>query len=117
MSRIFITGSTDGLGRAAARGLLNDGHQVVLHARSQDRTLAFGDLASRSAGVAVGDLSSGVETRCIADEGERCIEGLPEGLQGRFCLCSKSVICYTSNPLPAGLPALPSGALFERAQA
>jgi NAD(P)-dependent dehydrogenase (short-subunit alcohol dehydrogenase family) len=68
MSRIFITGSTDGLGRAAARALLNDGHQVVLHARSQDRTLAFGDLASRSAGVVVGDLSSGVETRCIAEQ-------------------------------------------------
>ena len=68
MSRIFITGSTDGLGRAAARALLNDGHQVVLHARSQDRTLAFGDLASRSAGVVVGDLSSGVETRRIADQ-------------------------------------------------
>ena len=61
MSRIFITGSTDGLGRAAARALLDDGHQVVLHARSQDRTLAFGDLASRSAGVVVGDLSSGVD--------------------------------------------------------
>ena len=68
MSRIFITGSTDGLGRAAARALLNDGHQVVLHARSQDRTLAFGDLASRSAGVVVGDLSSRVETRGIAEQ-------------------------------------------------
>jgi nucleoside-diphosphate-sugar epimerase len=26
MARIFITGSTDGLGRAAARSLLDDGH-------------------------------------------------------------------------------------------
>jgi NAD(P)-dependent dehydrogenase (short-subunit alcohol dehydrogenase family) len=34
MSRIFITGSTDGLGRAAARALIDDGHPVVLHARS-----------------------------------------------------------------------------------
>jgi NAD(P)-dependent dehydrogenase (short-subunit alcohol dehydrogenase family) len=68
MSRIFITGSTDGLGRAAARALLNDGHQVVLHARSRDRTLALRDLASRSAGVVVGDLSSAVETRRIADQ-------------------------------------------------
>ena len=68
MSRILITGSTDGLGRAAARALLDDGHQVVLHARSRDRTVAFGDLASRSAGVVVGDLSSRVETRCIAEQ-------------------------------------------------
>jgi NAD(P)-dependent dehydrogenase (short-subunit alcohol dehydrogenase family) len=37
MARIFITGSTDGLGRAAARTLIDEGHQVVLHARSRDR--------------------------------------------------------------------------------
>ncbi|TMJ14304.1 MAG: daunorubicin C-13 ketoreductase, partial [Alphaproteobacteria bacterium] len=34
MARIFITGSTDGLGRAAARTLLDSGHEVVLHARN-----------------------------------------------------------------------------------
>jgi NAD(P)-dependent dehydrogenase (short-subunit alcohol dehydrogenase family) len=66
--RIFITGSTDGLGRAAARALIDEGHQVVLHARSQERTSAFGDLAPRSAGVVVGDLRIGSETRRIADQ-------------------------------------------------
>jgi NAD(P)-dependent dehydrogenase (short-subunit alcohol dehydrogenase family) len=66
--RIFVTGSTDGLGRAAARALIDDGHQVVLHARSQERTSAFGDLAPRSAGVVTGDLSSGIETRRLADQ-------------------------------------------------
>ncbi len=30
--RIFITGSADGLGRDAARQLLDEGHNVVLHA-------------------------------------------------------------------------------------
>ena len=30
MSRIFVTGSTDGLGLAAARTLMADGHEVVL---------------------------------------------------------------------------------------
>ena len=35
MARIFITGSTDGLGRAAARSLLDDGHEVVLGGRRQ----------------------------------------------------------------------------------
>jgi NAD(P)-dependent dehydrogenase (short-subunit alcohol dehydrogenase family) len=68
MSRIFITGSTDGLGRAAARALINDGHQVVLHARSPERTPAFADLAPRSAGVVIGDLSSDIETRRVADQ-------------------------------------------------
>ena len=34
MSRIFITGSADGLGRFAAGALTGDGHEVVLHART-----------------------------------------------------------------------------------
>ena len=66
MARIFITGSTDGLGRAAARALIEGGHQVVLHARSRERASALDDLASRSAGVIVGDLASAVQTRGIA---------------------------------------------------
>jgi NAD(P)-dependent dehydrogenase (short-subunit alcohol dehydrogenase family) len=68
MNRIFITGSTDGLGRAAARTLMAEGHEVVLHARSAERASALVDLAPRSAGVVIGDLSSAVETRAIADQ-------------------------------------------------
>ena len=68
MSRIFVTGSTDGLGRAAAARLIEEGHQVVLHARSPARAAALGDLASRSAGVAIGDLSRAAETRRIAEQ-------------------------------------------------
>ncbi|WP_449399043.1 SDR family NAD(P)-dependent oxidoreductase [Chryseobacterium wanjuense] len=37
MGRIFITGSSDGLGMMAAKLLIQQGHQVVLHARNQDR--------------------------------------------------------------------------------
>jgi len=37
MSRIFITGAADGLGRMAAKLLIADGHQVVLHARNDYR--------------------------------------------------------------------------------
>src|SRR5215467_7814083 len=68
MARIFITGSTDGLGRAAARSLLDQGHEVVLHARSTDRVSALGDLASHAAGVVIGDLRSAVETCRIAEQ-------------------------------------------------
>ena len=68
MAIVFITGSTDGLGRAAAQSLLDDGHRVVLHARSTDRATAISDLASRSAGIVVGDLRSAAETRSIADQ-------------------------------------------------
>jgi NAD(P)-dependent dehydrogenase (short-subunit alcohol dehydrogenase family) len=68
MARIFITGSTDGLGRAAAESLIADGHEVVLHARSPERARSLSDLASRPAGVVIGDLRSGAETRSIAEQ-------------------------------------------------
>lgn len=59
MRRIFITGSTDGLGHAAALTLIDEGHDVVLHARSPERDAVLRDLApDRSAGVGDGDLSS-----------------------------------------------------------
>ena len=68
MRRIFITGSTDGLGRDAAVTLIEKGHQVVLHARSQERAEALHDIAPRSAGVVIGDLASAEQTRSIADQ-------------------------------------------------
>jgi NAD(P)-dependent dehydrogenase (short-subunit alcohol dehydrogenase family) len=71
MRRILITGSTDGLGRAAARTLMDEGHEVILHARSSARASALADLKPRSAGVVIGDLSSAVETRSIADQVNR----------------------------------------------
>jgi NAD(P)-dependent dehydrogenase (short-subunit alcohol dehydrogenase family) len=68
MARIFITGSTDGLGLAAARSLIRGGHQVVLHARSDERAGAVGDVASRSAEVVIGDLSSAAQTQSVAEQ-------------------------------------------------
>ncbi len=66
--RIFITGSADGLGRAAAAVLISDGHDVVLHARSRERTAALADLAPDAAGVVIGDLSSAAQTRDLASQ-------------------------------------------------
>jgi NAD(P)-dependent dehydrogenase (short-subunit alcohol dehydrogenase family) len=68
MARIFITGSTDGLGRAAARSLLDEGHEVILHARSTERASTLADLASQAAGVAIGDLRSAAEVHRIAEQ-------------------------------------------------
>jgi NAD(P)-dependent dehydrogenase (short-subunit alcohol dehydrogenase family) len=68
MRRIFITGSTDGLGRDAALTLIDEGHQVVLHARSKQRAAALADLAPRAAGVVIGDLAIAAETRALADQ-------------------------------------------------
>jgi NAD(P)-dependent dehydrogenase (short-subunit alcohol dehydrogenase family) len=68
VARIFITGSTDGLGLAAARSLMARGHEVVLHARSRARAEGLTDAAPRALGVAIGDLGSAAETRGIADQ-------------------------------------------------
>ena len=68
MRRIFVTGSTDGLGRGAAVILMHEGHQVVLHARSKERAAALADLAPRAAGVVIGDLASAAETRALAEQ-------------------------------------------------
>jgi len=68
VARIFITGSPDGLGRAAAQRLINEGHRVVLHARSVQRRAALGDLAPRVDAIVVGDLSSAAETRSVAEQ-------------------------------------------------
>jgi NAD(P)-dependent dehydrogenase (short-subunit alcohol dehydrogenase family) len=68
MARILITGSTDGLGWAAARALIGERHAVILHARSRERASAIDDLAPRSEGVVVGDLGSAVQTRSVAEE-------------------------------------------------
>ena len=51
MARVFITGSTDGLGNAAAQALLGQGHEVVLHARSAARAA---DIAAEGRTVVVG---------------------------------------------------------------
>jgi hypothetical protein len=68
VSRIFITGSTDGLGRLAASALMNEGHDVVLHAGTRERAAALGDLARDATGVVIGDLASAAETRELADQ-------------------------------------------------
>jgi len=71
MSRIFITGSTDGLGLAAARTLMDEGHEVVLHARSQKRAAVLSDRIPNAKAIALGDLSSAAETRAVAQQVNR----------------------------------------------
>jgi NAD(P)-dependent dehydrogenase (short-subunit alcohol dehydrogenase family) len=71
MSRVFITGSTDGLGLMAARLLIEQGHQVVLHARSAARAAdARRSLPAAEAAV-TGDLSSIAQTRELAEQVNR----------------------------------------------
>jgi NAD(P)-dependent dehydrogenase (short-subunit alcohol dehydrogenase family) len=71
MARVFITGSADGLGRAAAQTLHDDGHEVVVHVRNSDRLGAVRDLMDRGAVAVVGDLSDLEETRDVAEQVNR----------------------------------------------
>jgi NAD(P)-dependent dehydrogenase (short-subunit alcohol dehydrogenase family) len=68
MARIFITGSADGLGRAAAQTLLRDKHEVIVHARSAERLAAVNDLIARGASTVVGDLADVNQTQAVADQ-------------------------------------------------
>ena len=68
MSRIFITGSADGLGMMAARLLVADGHQVVLHARNQKRADEALSSVPGAETAVVGDLSSIAETKHLAEQ-------------------------------------------------
>jgi NAD(P)-dependent dehydrogenase (short-subunit alcohol dehydrogenase family) len=71
MARVFVTGSADGLGRAAAQTLLEDGHEAVVHARDTDRLMAVRDLLDLGAAAVVGDLSELDQTRGVADQVNR----------------------------------------------
>jgi NAD(P)-dependent dehydrogenase (short-subunit alcohol dehydrogenase family) len=66
MSRIFITGSADGLGQLAAKALLGQGHQVVLHARSETRAQEALSKTLGAENIVTGDLSSIEETKALA---------------------------------------------------
>lgn len=68
MSRILVTGSADGLGRAAAAALLAQGHEVVAHARNRQRAVVLQDLVDRGAGLVVGDFTEREAVRRIAAE-------------------------------------------------
>ncbi len=68
MSKVLITGSSDGLGLMAAQRLLAAGHDVVVHARNAGRARDAQTAAPKAHGVVVGDLASIAETRGIADQ-------------------------------------------------
>jgi NAD(P)-dependent dehydrogenase (short-subunit alcohol dehydrogenase family) len=62
MARIFITGSSDGLGQLAAKALIAQGHKVVLHARNATRGQQALANVPGAETVLIGDLTSIDET-------------------------------------------------------
>ncbi|MGE9310507.1 SDR family NAD(P)-dependent oxidoreductase [Niabella sp. CJ426] len=68
MGRIIITGSSDGLGMMAASLLINAGHQVVLHARNEQRAEDALKANPKAEAVLTADLSSIAETIALAEK-------------------------------------------------
>jgi len=66
--RIFITGSSDGLGKLAATKLLDQGHDVIFHARNSQRAQQLRNNLPSAKQILIGDLSSIEETKRLASE-------------------------------------------------
>jgi NAD(P)-dependent dehydrogenase (short-subunit alcohol dehydrogenase family) len=66
MARVFITGSSDGLGLMAGQLLADEGHRVVLHARNDARAADAKKAAPKAEAVVVGDLGTIAETKDVA---------------------------------------------------
>jgi len=58
MARVFITGSSDGLGRMAAQLLIDQGHSAVLHARNHQRGQEALAAVPGAEAVLIADLAS-----------------------------------------------------------
>ena len=68
MARIFITGSANGLGQLAAKALIARGHQVVLHARNDNRAKEALNKVPDAETVLTADLSNTEETKQLASK-------------------------------------------------
>jgi NAD(P)-dependent dehydrogenase (short-subunit alcohol dehydrogenase family) len=66
MSRVLVTGSTTGLGLAAAQELAGNGHDVIVHARNRRRAADLDAVRTAWAGIAIGDLTDLDEVRDVA---------------------------------------------------
>jgi NAD(P)-dependent dehydrogenase (short-subunit alcohol dehydrogenase family) len=68
MARIFITGSSEGLGLMAGKLLAAEGHGVALHARNAEREKDARAALPAAEAMVVGDLSSLAGMRDVADQ-------------------------------------------------
>ena len=58
MSRVFISGSSTGLGLMAAELLVEQGHEVVIHARNAARAEAARNALPETKGIVIGDVET-----------------------------------------------------------
>jgi NAD(P)-dependent dehydrogenase (short-subunit alcohol dehydrogenase family) len=66
MARVFITGSSDGLGLMVGQVLADQGHKIVLHARNDARAADAKKALPKAEAVVVGDLASIAATKDLA---------------------------------------------------
>src|SRR3984893_6851861 len=71
MARVFVTGSADGLGKMAADLMVAAGHDVVPHARNEQRAAVARSSIPGAEAVVIGDLSSIDATREVANQVNR----------------------------------------------
>ncbi|KAF2773669.1 putative oxidoreductase protein [Teratosphaeria nubilosa] len=71
MARIFITGSSDGVGAAAARLLSEQGHTVFLHTRGEARAKDAQKAVPKAEGVIIGDISTIAGSRDLAEKAKK----------------------------------------------
>jgi NAD(P)-dependent dehydrogenase (short-subunit alcohol dehydrogenase family) len=67
MARVWVTGSAEGIGRAAAEAMVADGHEVLVHGRNAARADVARAGVPGAIGAVVGDLASLDEVRALAD--------------------------------------------------
>lgn len=72
MAKVFITGSSDSLGLMAGRLLVEQGHEVVLHARNDARAEAARAALPEATAVLVGDVSTIEGMRAVAQQANAC---------------------------------------------
>jgi NAD(P)-dependent dehydrogenase (short-subunit alcohol dehydrogenase family) len=68
VARVFITGSSDGLGLMAARLLIEQGHEVILHGQNDRRSRDALTAATGAQAAVTGDLSTIGGAITVADQ-------------------------------------------------
>jgi NAD(P)-dependent dehydrogenase (short-subunit alcohol dehydrogenase family) len=120
MARVWVTGSADGIGRAAAEAMVADGHEVLLHGRSATRAAEAHAAVPDAIGAVAGDLRSLDEVRALADAvihnaGVMLDDATPrpvsiDGLEESFAVNVAAPYVLTAvMPRPARLVFLSSG--------
>lgn len=71
MARVFITGSSDGLGYLSAKLLIDQGHEVVVHGRNEQRAHDILKKMPNAEAALIGDLANIEEIKNLAQEANK----------------------------------------------